>query len=292
MISRQLVLLLLLAATGPLPAGAQDAQQSQLLARGKYVLQIGGCGHCHTAEGGEPLAGGRPLKTPFGTFFTPNITADPTAGIGSWSEAEFLRALRDGVGPNGAYLYPAFPYTAYTKMTGDDARALYAYLRSLPTSTQANREHDLAWYLRWRFAARAWQWLFFTPGEFTPDDRRDAAWNRGAYIAKALAHCSECHTPRNLLGAPDDELAYAGNPDGPDGELVPNITPDPETGIGNWSRETLDTFLHFGELPDGEYTAGSMDKVISGISNLTADDRAALIEYLRALPPIRNSVNQ
>jgi len=288
---RRLVSILLLAAAWPPLAGAQGEPQSPLLARGEYVMQISGCRHCHTAEDGEPFAGGRPLETPFGTFYTPNITADDSAGIGSWSEADFMRALRDGEGPNGLHFYPTFPYTSYTRMSDDDARALYAYLRAQPASGRADREHELAWYLQWRLAAQAWKWLFFTPGEFTPDDSRSAAWNRGAYIARALAHCGECHTPRNLFGAADDELAYAGNPDGPDGELVPNITPDPETGIGDWSRDSLDLFLRFGELPDGEYTAGSMDQVISGLNKLTDEDRAALIDYLRALPPIRNTVN-
>jgi len=287
---RLLISLCLLGALSPSRAIAQDEQQAALLAHGEYVVRIGGCRHCHTAEDGSPFAGGRPLETPFGTFYTPNITADQSVGIGAWSEVEFLRALGQGVAPDGSHLYPAFPYTSYTRMSGEDAKAIYAYLRSQPTSDRVNREHDLAWYLRWRFAAQVWQWLFFTPGEFTPDKARSAAWNRGAYIARALAHCSECHTPRNILGAPNPELAYAGNPDGPDGELVPNITPDRETGIGDWSRDALDLFLRFGELPNGEYTAGSMDAVISGIGKLTDDDRAALIEYLRALPPISNSV--
>lgn len=255
-------------------------------------MQISGCRHCHTADdGGEPFAGGRPLETPFGTFYTPNITAHDSAGIGAWSESDFLRALRQGVAPDGSHYYPAFPYTSYTGMTGEDARALYAYLRSQPTSDRASREHELAWYLQWRFAAQVWKWLFFTPGEFATAEERSAGWNRGAYLAEALAHCGECHTPRNLFGAANSELAYAGNPDGPDDELVPNITPDRDTGIGDWSRESLDLFLRFGELPNGEYTAGSMDAVISGIGKLTADDRSVLIDYLRALPPIRNSVS-
>ena len=287
-----LISLCLSGSVSPLQAIAQDGQQAEPIARGEYVTRIAGCRHCHTAEDGTPFAGGRPLETPFGTFYTPNITADESAGIGAWNETDFLRALGQGVAPDGSHFYPAFPYTSYTRMTAGDARAIYAYLRLQPTSDQVNREHDIAWYLQWRFAAQVWQWLFFTPGEFTPDRERSAAWNRGAYIAQALGHCSECHTPRNLFGAPKSDLAYAGNPDGPDGELVPNITSDRETGIGDWSRESLELFLRFGELPDGEYTTGSMGEVIRGIGKLTDQDRAALIEYLRALPPIRNSVGQ
>ena len=285
------MLALLLVALCPLSAGAQDGQSSPLVERGEYLMQLSGCRHCHTAEDGEAFAGGRPLETPFGTFYTPNITADDRTGIGAWSETDFVRALRHGETPDGSHYYPAFPYTSYTRMTDEDARALFAYLRSQPASKRTNREHDLAWYLQWRLAAQAWKWLFFTPGEYQPDNARSPAWNRGAYIAEALAHCGECHTPRNWFGAPNRELAYAGNPDGPDEELVPNITPDPETGIGDWSRDSLDLFLRFGELPNGEYTAGSMDYVITGIGKLTETDRAALIDYLRALPPIRNSVS-
>ncbi len=258
---------------------------------GEYLFTIAGCNHCHTADDGPPLAGGRPLETPFGVFYTPNITAHDTAGIGAWSEAEFVRALRHGIAPDGSAYYPAFPFTSYTRMSDDDARAIHAYLRSQPVSARPNRAHELAWYVDWRFAARIWQWLFFESGELRPRGDRDAAWNRGAYIAEALAHCQECHTPRDWFGALRPELAYAGNADGPEGELVPNITPHPQTGIGDWSRESLQTFLRFGELPNGEYTAGTMDAVILGTGQLTEADRNALIDYLRALPPIDNQVD-
>ena len=153
--------------------------------------------------------------------------------------------------------------------------------------------------MRWRthrgrtsIAARVWQWLFFTAGEFEPDPAANTVLNRGRYLAEALAHCQECHTPRNLFGALDQDLAYAGNADGPEGELVPNITPHPDTGIGDWSRESLQVFLQFGELPNGEYTAGSMDAVIQGLNRMTETDRGALIEYLHSLSPIDNDVSQ
>ncbi len=282
-----LAALLALAAPAAIAQNAGDSPADP----GEYLFTIAGCKHCHSAEDGPPLAGGRPLETPFGVFYTPNITAHDTAGIGAWSEAKFVRALRHGSAPDGSAYYPAFPFTSYTRMTDADARAILAYIRTQPVSDRPNRDHELAWYVSWRFAARVWQWLFFTPGEFQPRADRDAAWNRGAYIAEALAHCQECHTPRNRFGALRAELAYAGNADGPEGELVPNITPHPETGIGDWSRESLHTFLRFGELPNGEYTAGTMDAVILGIGKLSDSDRDALIEYLRALPPIDNRVS-
>lgn len=263
-----------------------------MLTRGEYVFRISGCSHCHTSENGEQLAGGRALETPFGTFYTPNITSHKTAGIGGWSADEFARALHQGVAPDGSDYYPAFPYTSYTRMSAGDARALHAYILSLPASAQVNRDHELAWFLEWRLAAWAWNWLFFNAGEFQPHPNQSAQWNRGAYIAEAMGHCGECHTPRNLFGALNVDMAYAGNAEGPEDELVPNITSHEGTGIGEWSREDLELFLKFGEYPDGEYAAGSMEPVIEGLSHLTAEDRDALIVFLRALPPIENRVSE
>ena len=270
---------------------AQTETDDALLARGEYVLLISGCSHCHTAESGEHLAGGRALETPFGTFYTPNITSHKTAGIGAWSAEEFEQALHQGVSPDGSDYYPAFPYTSYARMSAEDKRALHSYLLSLPASGQPNRDHDLAWYLNWRLAAWAWKWLFFSAGEFQAHPEQSAQWNRGAYIAEAMGHCGECHTPRSIFGALDTDMAYAGNRQGPDDELVPNITPDEATGIGDWNNDDLELFLKFGEYPDGEYVAGSMDPVIVGLQHLTPDDRDALIDYLRALPPIENRIS-
>lgn len=276
----------------PLSAIAQTEVDDTLLARGEYVLKISGCIHCHTAEDGQQLAGGRALATPFGTFYTPNITAHKTAGIGAWSKDEFLQALHQGVAPDGSDYYPAFPYTSYTRIPAKDANALHAYILTLPVSKQPNRAHDLAWFLNWRLAARVWKWLFFSAGEFQQNTTKSAQWNRGAYIAEAMGHCGECHTPRNIFGALNMDMAYAGNAQGPDDELVPNITPHKASGIGKWSREDLQLFLKFGELPDGEYAAGSMDPVLEGLNHLTPDDRDALIDYLRALPVIENKVSR
>lgn len=276
----------------PLGAIAQTKVDNTLLAHGEYVLKISGCIHCHTAEDGQQLAGGRALETPFGTFYTPNITAHKTAGIGAWSKNEFLQALHQGVAPDGSDYYPAFPYTSYTRMPANDASALYAYILTLPVSEQPNRAHDLAWFLNWRLAAKVWKLLFFTAGEFQQNSTESTQWNRGAYIAEGMGHCGECHTPRNIFGALNTDMAYAGNAQGPDDELVPNITPHKASGIGKWSQEDLQLFLKFGELPDGEYTAGAMDPVLEGLNHLTPEDREALIEYLRALPAIDNRVSR
>ncbi|MBT8436022.1 MAG: cytochrome c, partial [Gammaproteobacteria bacterium] len=199
--------------------------------------------------------------------------------------------LQHGVSPDGSDYYPAFPYTSYTRMLSGDVRALHSYILSLPASEHPNRSHELDWFVSWRFAAKVWKWLFFDSGEFQQRPVQSAQWNRGAYIAEALAHCAECHTSRDLFGAMQTDMAYAGNPQGPEDELVPNITPHKTTGIGDWSRDELQEFLKFGELPDGEYTAGSMDPVIEGIRHLTLDDLDALITYLRSLPPIENRIS-
>lgn len=288
---RLLITLCVFVTVFPYTVSAQTPADIALLSRGEYVLRISGCSHCHTAENGVPLAGGRALETSFGTFYTPNISSHKTAGIGAWTVDHLQQALRHGISPDGTDYYPAFPYTSYTRMHNDDLHAMHAYILSLPASEQSNRPHQLAWFLQWRFAAQVWKWLFFEPGEFQHQSEQSAQWNRGAYLAEAMGHCGECHTPRNLFGALQTDMAYAGNAQGPEDELVPNITSHKGTGIGDWSRVELDDFLKFGELPDGEYAAGSMDPVIEGLRHLTTEDRDALTDYLRALPAIENRIS-
>ncbi len=292
MIPRFRPLAFTLAILAPILAHAQAPEVDPLVAHGEYVFRISGCGHCHSADDGEPLAGGRALETPFGTFYTPNITAHQSAGIGAWSNDDFRQALRHGISPDGNDYYPAFPFTSYTQLRVDDIDAMFTYIRSRPVSDRPNQDHDLAWFLRWRIAARAWKWLFFTATDFQQQAGHSDQWNRGAYIAEAMGHCQECHSPRNLFGALDSAMAYAGTPDGPDDELVPNITPHKTTGIGDWSRGELNEFLKFGELPNGEYAVGSMEPVLEGTNYLTDQDRDALTEYLLALPPIDNRVRK
>lgn len=277
----------------PAAVAETAAGDAALIERGAYVLRASGCVTCHTDKenGGEFLAGGRPLETPFGTFYSPNITFDREHGIGAWREEDFYRALGHGVAPDGSSYYPVFPYPAYTRMRREDMRALWVYLGSVQTSARANEPHDLVWYMRSRLANRVWKMLFFRPGGFESDARRSDTWNRGAYLVTAMAHCAECHTPRTILGNLDADLAFAGNEDGPDGQSVPNITPDEETGIGDWSRSELETYLSEGLLPDGDFAGGAMVDVIdNGLSHLTSDDIGAIAQYIQALQPIRNSV--
>jgi mono/diheme cytochrome c family protein len=261
---------------------ADDAQ----VAHGAYVFQVAGCYGCHTdvKGGGKPLAGGRPLKTPFGTFYGPNITPDPTYGIGNWSEADFKRALRQGRAPDGAHLYPAFPYAAFTRMTDADIAALWAYLRTQPAVAQPNKPHELDFPFGFRFLLAIWKWLYFTPGPM-PDDGDSVA--RGAYLVRALGHCGECHTPRTLLGGLDSDRELAGNPDGIEGDKVPNITPQKPDGIGGWSQADMDFLLTSGLLPDGDVVGGAMGDVVEhSTRHLTPDDRKAVYDYLQSLPPL------
>jgi mono/diheme cytochrome c family protein len=265
------------------------ADDEDVVERGRYLAAAGGCRSCHTEdrEDAIPFAGGRALATPFGTFYSPNITPDRDSGIGGWSDGDFLAALHEGRGPDGAAYFPSFPYTAYTGMTREDALAIKAYLFSLPPVDRPAEPHQLPWYLRSRLAASAWKSLFFRPARFQPDPARDAAWNRGAYLVRHLGHCGECHTPRNMLGALLATSELAGNPRGPENRKVPNITPHETDGISRWSASDLELFLEIGMLPDGDFAGAGMGEVIDdNTSQLDAADRTAIATYLRSLPAL------
>ena len=277
------VLLLGLAA---LPARAADEAQ---LKRGEVLFQAADCVACHTdvKGGGRPLAGGRPLTTPFGVFFSPNISPDWQTGIGSWSEAEFRRALRKGVGRHRQYLFPVFPYPAFTGMTDTDIGDLLAYLRTRTPVEQLNKPHQLRFPFGWRTLLFFWRQLFFRPGPLLPVAGRSAEWNRGRYLAEAVVHCQECHTPRNFLGGRERGRAFSGNPQGPDGMKAPNITGDAETGIGKWSADDIATLLKSGQTPDMDFVGSGMADVVKGTEALSDADRHAVAVYIKSLPAIR-----
>lgn len=254
--------------------------------RGEYLSKAGGCLGCHTEEKKDavPYAGGRALKTPFGTFFGPNITPHPTAGIGNWKEADFVRAVRLGLRPDGAHYFPAFPYPSFTQINDADLRDLWAYLRTLPADARPSLPHDLRFPFRFRFMLWGWKLLFFAPGTFVSDPSRPATLDRGAYLAGALGHCGECHTARNFLGGPKRGRALAGAAKGPEGKRIANLTP---SKLKKWDDRDLKEFLLSGLTPEGDVAADAMGEVVRNTtSQLTAADLAALIAYLRALPAI------
>lgn len=262
-------------------AWADDA----LVERGEYLVHAGGCITCHTADedGAIPLAGGRALESPFGTFYSPNITPDEDTGIGGWSDEDFINAFWNGVSPDGDHYFPAFPFTSYTGIARGDLLAMKAYLFSIEPASKPNREHELSLLLSSRFAAGAWKDRYFEPGRFMPDPEESEEWNRGAYLVRHLGHCGECHTPRGQFGVLERDRALTGNPEGPEDEEVPGITGDPEEGIGDWSPGDIEYFLDVGMLPDGDFTGGSMAEVIEdNTSHLTDADRRAIAVYLKS----------
>lgn len=265
------------------------AADEAAVGRGAVLFAAAGCSGCHTDEkgGGAPLAGGRALVTPFGRFFGPNITPDPQYGLGRWSEAEFRRALRQGLGRNGEYLFPVFPYPSFTGLSDQDIADLWAFLRTRPAVAQPSRPHAITFPFGWRFLQVAWRALFFRAGPLQPVAGQSAQWNRGRYLAEAVVHCEECHTPRNLLGGLRRGAAFSGNPQGPDGQKAPNITADPETGIGKWSAEDIALLLKTGQTPDFDFVGSGMGEVVKGTAQLSDADRQAIAIYIKSLPPIR-----
>lgn len=275
-------------AAGLLLHAAGTPADEDLIATGRYLVHAGGCITCHTEESDDavPLSGGYALESPFGTFYAPNITPDKVTGIGNWSDADFLRAFHEGINPDGDAYFPAFPYTAYTGVSRDDLLAMKAYLFSLKPVRKEIPEHDLPAFMSSRLAARAWQLSYFGSERFEPDATQSSAWNRGAYLVRHLGHCGECHTPRGRLGALLQDKELSGNPDGADGESIPNITADKKDGIGRWSLGDIEYFLDLGMLPDGDFSGGSMSAVIEdNTSHLTKDDRLAIATYLMSLTP-------
>jgi mono/diheme cytochrome c family protein len=267
------------------PASAAD---DAAIARGAYLAAAGDCAACHTDKKahGPPLAGGRALATPFGTFFGPNITPDPDTGIGKWSAADFHRAMREGRDDEGHFMYPVFPFTSFTGMSNQDIADLYAYLMSRPPVKRDAPAHQVKFPFGWRFLLLGWRTLFFSPGPLQPVPDRTDEWNRGRYLAEAVVHCEECHTPRNSLGALDRERGYAGNPHGPDGNEAPDLTSDAKDGLGDWKVEDIAEVLATGLTPDGDSVGEGMTEVVEGTAKLTDDDRHAIAVYIKSLPAL------
>jgi mono/diheme cytochrome c family protein len=279
-----LAALWLLTIPATVPASALGPHTADL-ANGREMFVAGGCSSCHAVpkqDDPTKLGGGLALRSPFGTFYVPNISPDAKDGIGAWTEAQFVTALTKGTGARGEHLYPAFPYTSYQHMKLDDVRDLFAYLRTLPAVSGRVRDHALPFPFSIRRLVGMWKLLFLDGRPFVPDATRSAQWNRGAYLVNAVAHCAECHSPRNALGAIVENRRYAGGP-APDGQGgVPNI---PATKLKSWSVQDLAFMLEDGQTPDADRVGGSMTEVVRNTAQLTKDDRLAIADYIKSLPP-------
>jgi mono/diheme cytochrome c family protein len=259
-----------------------EAQPSQVL-RGEYLARAGDCVSCHTASGGQALAGGGRLNTPFGYMLTPNITPDAATGIGLWSSNDFYRALHAGVNRAGQDMYPTMPYDFYTRVTREDSDAIYAYLRTLkPVSSLIDVNHlHFPFDERWTMAG--WRELYFTEEAFRPRPNKSSAWNRGAYLVEGLGHCSACHSPRNLLGAIEKSRQFAGAVI--DGWFALDLSEDITTGLGSWTIDDIATYLKTGALKGKTTAIGPMAEVVhNSLQYLTDTDLRAVAEYLKAIP--------
>jgi mono/diheme cytochrome c family protein len=268
---------------------ATVAHRQPDVSHGQYVYELADCAACHTKPGGDTLAGGLGLVTPLGTIYTTNITPDRDTGIGNYSVTDFARAVRLGVRPDGVRLYPAMPYAAYAKMSDEDLQDLFAYLQK--DITPVSREvpaNTLAWPFNMRWPMAFWNVMFLNSSHFTPDSSKDAHWNRGAYVAEALAHCGECHTPRRVTQNLDNSQKFAGAV--LQGWKAYNITDSKQSGVGGWSDAELASYLSAGHADGRSSASGPMAEVVGdSLRYASSDDIHAIVAYLRSVPAIENA---
>jgi mono/diheme cytochrome c family protein len=267
------------------------------LANGKYLFAAGGCESCHAAPASDKcddkqvkdpnvLAGGRCLLSPFGTFHVPNISPDPENGIGKWQLVDFVNAMKFGVRPDGAHLYPAFPYPSYQHMKVEDLIDLKAYLDTLQPSQNVVPPHELPFPFSFRRGLGLWKLLYIDGREIQPGSNATPVLSRGAYLVLGPAHCSECHSPRNFFGGLVASRAFSGGPAPVGNGYIPNITPDDETGIGKWSEKDIAQAFKDGAKPNGDYFGAEMSAVQRNVAQLNDDDRAAIAAFLKSQSPI------
>jgi mono/diheme cytochrome c family protein len=263
-------------AIAPIAPPSPASFPPDLIAKGEALAGGGFCAECHTVKGGQNFAGGYPMQTPFGVLYSTNITPDPQTGIGTWSEAAFARAMREGVARDGSHLFPAFPYDHFTLLSDDDIKALYAYFMSRAPAHAPALANGLPFPLNVRYLQAGWKLLFFRPGRFEPATDKSAEWNRGAYLAAALSHCGACHTPRNLLGAEKTDDAFAGAV--VDGWIAPPLTPA-NPAPAPWTANELHSYLRNGATALHGIAAGPMSPVVRGLAALPDADVRAIAAY-------------
>jgi mono/diheme cytochrome c family protein len=263
------------------PAFSPSVEQVQ---RGEYLARAGNCVACHTARGGAPYSGGLPVRTPFGTVMSTNLTPDRKTGIGAWTSAHFWRALHNGRSKDGRLLYPAFPYPNYTIVTREDADAIFAYLLSIPAVEKVNRPHALRFPYNSQVALAVWRALFFEPETFKADPGKPAEWNRGAYLVHGLGHCVACHSPRNAFGATEDKLELSGGLIPMQGWYAPALTSAREAGVADWETGHVVGLLKAGVSPRGSVMGPMAEVVFRSTQYLSEADLAAMAVFLKALP--------
>jgi len=271
--------------TLPQHEGAQEVNATtQTINRGEYLARAGDCVACHTEPNGRDFAGGRAMPTPFGALFVPNITPDDETGIGKWTADDFYRMMHTGVSRSGQLLYPAMPFASYTKVTREDSDAIFAYLMSVPPVKRANKPHELKFPFNKRELLVGWRTLYFKEGEYVPDPKQSAQWNRGAYLVQGLGHCSMCHTAINALGGSSESQAFEGGMIPNQNWYAPSLTSNREAGLGNWELKDIADLLQVG-LSHRATTYGPMAEVVyNSLQYLSDEDVLAMAVYLKALP--------
>jgi mono/diheme cytochrome c family protein len=268
---------------GAFACGECSAEPSaETIVRGKALAVAGDCASCHTADPAKPFAGGKRIDTPFGGITSPNLTPDRDTGLGGWSDDEFVRALRYGVGRDGTHYYPAFPYPNFTKLTRDDILAIRAYLATLSPIRNTAPPPDLSWPLNYRILMRGWNWLFFKSGILVPDQSKGAEWNRGRYLVEGAAHCGACHTPKNIFGADKRGQAFGGGK--VQDMFAPRLDSAERSGLKSWSVEDIVEYLQSGR--NGRSHAGELmsEVVVNSTSRMSDADVRAIAAYLKDLP--------
>jgi mono/diheme cytochrome c family protein len=274
---------------GPSPTGVPaELAAADARTRGEYITRMADCEACHTEKGGEPFAGGRAFILPFGTIYTPNITPDAETGIGQWTDAQFLKAVHQGVSADGKRLYAAFPFASYTMLTDADVIAIKAYLFSRAPIRRLKQPNTFIFPFNQRWLMGFWSAFFNRDERFRPIPEQSPEWNRGAYLAEAAGHCGECHTPRNLLQSMNQREKFAGGT--AEGWSAYNITSDPISGVGSWSAEELAVYLASGHAHGRGTASGPMREAVDlSLSTLTSSDLGAIVTYLRSVKPIRSA---
>jgi len=280
------VLALFLLQPGTLPdiASEETNATTEIINRGEYLARAGDCVACHTELNGPEFAGGRPMPTPFGNLYAPNITPDDETGIGFWTADEFYRMMHEGISKDGTLLYPAMPFANYTNVTREDSDAIYAYLMSVPPVRLQNKPHELRFPFNQRELLIGWRTLYFRQGEYQPDQKQTEQWNRGAYLVQGLGHCSMCHTAVNALGGSKESKAFEGGMIPNQNWYAPSLTSNREAGLGNWDLHDIADLLQVGTSKRGAVYGPMAEVVYNSLQYLTDEDAMAMAVYLKSLP--------